>query len=101
MARPHVLWFDEYYNQSHYRLHDVLRIAKETGLLFVIGTSGATNLPRAIVDNTLARQGVVVDINPNANYFSEKLSGKKNGFWIQEQSGVVLPHLVEIMKEYL
>ncbi|NRB54253.1 MAG: NAD-dependent deacetylase [Saprospiraceae bacterium] len=101
MARPHVLWFDEYYNQSYYRLHDVLRIAKETGLLFVVGTSGATNLPRAIVNNTLARQGIVVDINPNSNYFSEKLSSKKNGFWIQGKSGVVLPRVVEIMKEHL
>ena len=49
LTRPHVLWFDEYYNQTYYRLHDVLRIAKQTGLLFVVGTSGATNLPRVLL----------------------------------------------------
>lgn len=101
MTRPHVLWFDERYNQVFYKLHDVLRIAKETGLLFVVGTSGATNLPRSIVENTLSRQGVVVDINPHENYFSEKLRSKKNGFWIQEKSGIVLPKLVEIIQNQM
>ena len=51
----------------------MLRIAKETGLLFIIGTSGATNLPQRIVQNTLARQGIVIDINPNENLFSQHL----------------------------
>ena len=70
-------------------------------MLFVVGTSGATNLPRAIVDKTLARQGVIIDINPHPNYFSEKLRTKKNGFWIPERSGKVLPELVELIRNSL
>lgn len=98
-SRPHVLWFDEYYDQKYYQLHDVLRIAKLSGLLFVIGTSGATNLPRMIVENTLRRQGIVIEINPNESYFSEKLTNKKNGYWIKEKSGKVLSELNRIIKE--
>lgn len=99
VSRPHVLWFDEYYDQKYYKLHDVLRIAKSTGLLFVVGTSGATNLPRMIVENTLRRQGIVIEINPNESYFSEKLVNKKNGYWIKEKSGKVLSELNRIIKE--
>lgn len=99
LCRPHVLWFDELYNEKFYKLHTVLRIAKKTDILFVIGTSGATNLPKRVVENVLANSGVVVDINPNENLFTMKLSQLKNGFWIQEKSGTALPELVELMKK--
>lgn len=83
-SRPHVLWFDEYYNDKYYHLGEVLRIAKNTGLLIVIGTSGATNLPRKIVENTIKRQGVIIDVNPNENEFSALLARWKNGYSIKD-----------------
>ena len=91
LTRPHVLWFDEYYNQKFYKLDSVLRIAKETSLLFLVGTSGATNLPKRIVDTILAKSSVVVDINPRENEFTHQLERAKNGYWIQGKSGEVLP----------
>lgn len=97
-TRPHVLWFDEYYNEHHFYLHQVLKIAKQTGLLFVIGTSGATNLPKRIVENTLARQGIVIDINPNKNLFSNHLNRIKNGYTINGKSTEILPLIKELIK---
>jgi len=99
-ARPHVLWFDEYYNEHQYHLHKVLRIAKSTGILFVIGTSGATNLPQMVVDNTLKRQGIVVDINPNKNLFSDRLENLKNGYSVKSTSSVALKELRELIAQF-
>lgn len=100
-TRPHVLWFDEYYNDKYYHLDRVMRIAKDAGLLFVIGTSGATNLPQEIVRRTLQRGGVVVDINPTDNLISAKLDHLKSGFAIRAKSTEALVYLEEFIREYI
>ena len=94
--RPHVLWFDEYYNEKYFKRDSVLRISKETGILFILGTSGATNLPRTVTENVLARNGMVVEVNIEDNYFSELLSDKKNGISIRQETS---PFLAELKGE--
>lgn len=98
-TRPHVLWFDESYNEYHYHLDSVLKIAKETGILFVIGTYGATNLPQRIVDNTLKRQGIVIDINPNENLFTSRLEKLKNGYIVKSKSSTALVELRKLITQ--
>jgi NAD-dependent deacetylase len=93
--RPHVLWFDEYYDEKYYKLDSSLRTAKETGLLLIVGTSGATNLPRRITETVLSRQGMIIDINPNNNYFSDIAREKKNGYVLKGKSSDILPEFVE------
>lgn len=94
--RPHVLWFDEYYNEKFFKKDSVLRISKETGILFVLGTSGETTLPQVIAKNVLAKSGTVVEININESYFSELLSNKANGIVINSKS---TPFLTELKTE--
>lgn len=99
--RPHVLWFDEYYNEKYFKRDSVLRISKQTGILFVIGTSGATNLPRMIVRNVLAKGGMVVEVNIEDSYFSELLRNKKNGMVIHQKSSPFLKKLNDEIKKQL
>ncbi|WP_343211282.1 SIR2 family NAD-dependent protein deacylase [Aquimarina litoralis] len=94
--RPHVLWFDEYYNEKFFKKDTVLRISKETGILFVLGTSGETTLPQVIAKNVLAKSGMVVEINIADSYFSELLKNKKNRIIIRSESS---PFLTELKKE--
>jgi NAD-dependent deacetylase len=54
-----------------------MRIARQTGLLLIIGTSGSTNLPQRIVSGVLSRHGMIIDINKNDNYFSELATKKE------------------------
>ncbi len=93
--RPHVLWFDEFYNEYYYKLDTVLNISKQTSLLFIIGTSGATNLPRRITENVLRKGGMIVDVNIADGYFSHILEGKDNGVIVQEKSSDFLTTLKE------
>lgn len=94
--RPHVLWFDEYYDEKYFKRDSVLRTSKYTGILFVIGTSGATTLPQMIVGKVLAKGGMVVEVNIEDSYFSKFLKGKKNGIVIKQKSS---PFLTELNKE--
>ena len=96
--RPHVLWFDEYYNEKFYKRDSVLRISKETGLLFILGTSGETTLPQVIAQNVLARSGMVVEVNIAESYFSKLLEGKKNGIVIKAESSPFLTELRDVIQ---
>lgn len=99
--RPHVLWFDEQYNEKYFKIDSVIKIAKQTGILFVIGTSGATNLPQRIAQNVLASNGMVVEVNIEESYFSELLNNKKRGFVIKQKSTPFLEELyAEINKRW-
>lgn len=99
--RPHVLWFDEYYNEKYFKLDSSMRLAKETGLLLIVGTSGATTLPQRIVERVLSRQGIIIDINPNENYFSELLENKKSGYALKGKSSDILPEFVQFFKSLM
>jgi NAD-dependent deacetylase len=91
--RPHVLWFDECYNEKYYKLDSALQISNATGILFILGTSGTTNLPQQIVNIVLNNGGMVVEINTEDSYFSENLRDEKNGLVIKGESS---PYLTEL-----
>lgn len=96
-SRPHVLFFDESYNEEHYRFYSSLNTARDTDLLIVVGTSGATNLPNQIVHEVLNHGGMIVDINIEENPFSRLAAKSAHGFFLQEPSATALPALLEIM----
>ena len=98
MSRPHVLWFDESYDERFFRFESSLRRAEETDLLLVIGTSGATNLPMQ-VGALVARKGAaLIDVNPETNPFSEMARSTPNGYYHQGASGEILPQIVELLR---
>ncbi len=99
ILRPHVLWFDEYYNEKYFKKNTVLRISKTTGILFIIGTSGATTLPQVVAQNVLSRNGIVVEVNMEASYFSTLLKNKKNGIVINTNSSNFLTALRDKIAE--
>ncbi len=99
--RPHVLWFDEYYNELYYKFDTALTIAKESQLLFILGSSGATTLPQMIAERVLAKGGMVVDVNINESYFSQLLKSHKNGIAINSKSSPFLLELEGLIKQIL
>lgn len=44
-TRPHVLWFDEHYDEELFRAQSALSVAREAQLLVVVGTTLQTSLP--------------------------------------------------------
>ncbi len=99
--RPHVLWFDETYNEHYYRAASALKVARETSLLLVVGTSGATNLPLQVAAQVHAASGIIIDINPEPNPFSHLAEQSVQGGFIQQPAASILPQIIDILKPML
>lgn len=93
--RPHVLWFDEYYDEENYRADSALRAAGRAALLLVVGTSGATNLPAQIGEIAWRRAIPIVDVNPDDNPFAELAT--RRGFVARGPSGAWLPGIARAL----
>jgi NAD-dependent deacetylase len=91
--RPHVLWFDECYDEANYRLESALRAAEAADLLLVVGTSGATNLPNQIGRLAYARGAALVDVNPEENPFSSLAQRSERGFFARGKACERLPEI--------
>ena len=96
-TRPHVLLFDESYNEHHYHFYSSLHTARQTSLLIIVGTAGATNLPNQVAREVYRNDGIIVDINIEPNPFSQLAQGTQRGFFIQQSSATALPELLAIM----
>jgi NAD-dependent deacetylase len=92
--RPHVLFFDEFYDEENYRMDSALRAAARADLLLVVGTSGATNLPMQIGELAWRRGTAMVDVNPEANPFSQLAEDLPTGFFARGSACERLPEIV-------
>jgi NAD-dependent deacetylase len=92
--RPHVLWFDETYNEHHYHFESTIAAARRTALLLVIGTSGATNLPNQVVAEVIRNNGYLIDINIETNPFGQLAQQYPKGLAIRHPSAAALERLV-------
>ena len=101
MTRPHVLWFDEFYNEHFFRADSASRWADRTDLLLVVGTSGATTLPMQVGDLVYRKKdAVIVDVNPVANPFRRLAERHPNGIVLDGNSGEVIPRIVSLMASF-
>ena len=99
IVRPNVLLFDEYYNERLYKQESAIETALNTRVLFIVGTTGTTNLPNQIASTAIYRGSAIVDINIETNDFSDLASDQTNGFSLQGKSGEILPMIEEMLKE--
>jgi NAD-dependent deacetylase len=91
-ARPHVLWFDEYYDEPRFRADTAMNAARDAAVLVVVGTAGATNLPMQI-GHAVARSGApIIDINTDDNPFAE-LAVRTDGRAVRGGAATLLPAL--------
>jgi len=89
-TRPHVLWFDETYNEGHYRSESALQELLNSDWLVVIGTSGATFLP-SLMGEIAARQGMpLLNVDPEASPFAA-VAGKRGWHWRGPAARLVPP----------
>ena len=99
LSRPHVLWFDEVYNEPFYRLTSTLAVARGTDLLIVAGTSGTTNLPNKVAWEVSRRyNALIVDVNIDVNPFAA-LAARQGGFAVTGTCGQVLPEILALFQE--
>ena len=92
-ARPHVLWFDEMYNEEHFRFESAQVAAQRAALLIIVGSQGTTNLPSMVASMCLQRGVPVIVVDPAEGRFTEALRGR--GHHLRGPAGEWVPALVE------
>lgn len=66
-SRPHVLWFDEFYESAHYRFDEAQRAVANASLCITAGTSGGVPLAARLA-TIAARAGAnLIDVNTRDN----------------------------------
>lgn len=96
-TRPHVLWFDECYEEQLYRSQTAIDAAARCDLMVVVGTSGAAAIPYHMAA-ALPEHAIMIDINPDHNPFAEHAldRGKYGkGLWLQGRGSQWVPALVD------
>lgn len=74
-CRPHVLWFDEMYDEANYRMYSAMGLASSASLVVVCGTSGAARAPALAVQSALENGASIIDVGPESNPFREIAAG--------------------------
>ncbi|MEO8701703.1 MAG: Sir2 family NAD-dependent protein deacetylase [Kofleriaceae bacterium] len=94
MTRPHVLWFDESYDEPRFHLDTVRRIAPQARLLIVAGTSAQTNLPWQVVTLAARAGATIVDINVEDNPFGD-IAAQTGGAIVRAPAAAVLTEIAD------
>jgi len=96
LSRPHVLWFDECYDEPLFRAESAIRWARDADLLLVVGTAGATTLPMRIGEIFFSRkETILLDVNPDPNPFRRLAEIHPNGLALPGKSGEMIPAFLE------
>lgn len=96
-ARPHILWFDEYYNEMLYRSTTAMTAAASCDLLLIIGTSGAASLPMHATAEAARAGAAIVNLDPYDNDFAVFARDSSRGHWVQGKSAIELPAIVDYL----
>lgn len=97
-ARPHVLWFDEYYDEDRFRADSAMQAALHADLVVVVGTAGATNLPMQIAAVAARRQVPLIDVNLDPdNPFARHATSDGPGASLVGSATEVLPSLAAVL----
>jgi NAD-dependent deacetylase len=96
-TRPHVLWFDECYDETHYKFESSIYAARITDLLIVVGTSAQTNLPLQIGYSVTMKGGVIIDVNPETNTFSHLAQQGAGGHFLKGTACEYIPPLIDFL----
>ncbi len=97
--RPHVLWFDEVYDEARYRWESSLSAAARAELLLIVGTTGSTNLPLQVAAIAAERGAAVVVVNPEPSVFSELAERTDRGIFLRGTAGHWVPRVAAALTE--
>lgn len=94
LARPHVLWFDESYDEEYYSWNSSIGAAAAAALFVVIGTSGTTNLPMQMASVAVGRGTPFIVINPDPSGFTLMAERVPHGHVLTGTAGALVPSLM-------
>jgi NAD-dependent deacetylase len=93
--RPHVLWFDEFYDEPLFRYHSSVYAAETAAALVVVGTSGATALPSRMCETAVMRKVPLIVVDPQPTPFGALATNSGCGISLQGTACELVPMLAD------
>lgn len=95
--RPHILLFDEYYDEENFFFDSSIKAAEECGLLIIVGTTLATGLPQNILTAAQSVRALCLNVNISDHLDFQTPLGVPE--FIEGSASVVLPSIVSVFEE--
>ena len=92
-SRPHVLWFDEMYDEPRYRFKSSMNAMIGADALVVIGTSGATTLPSLLVQTSVRTGTPLLVVDPGDSVFTEAAETAPHGLHARGTAVEMVPRI--------
>ena len=96
-GRPHVLWFDEFYDEARFRFDSSVAVARRAAAVITVGTTATTNLPWHVVEAAVRAGAALIDVNPNDNPFADIARRIPRGAWIRDSAVAAVPELASAL----
>jgi NAD-dependent deacetylase len=97
LARPHVLWFDESYDEALFRYESSMSAARRAAMLVVVGTSGATTLPNHLVSAAAQRGIPLICVNPDESPFTRVTARLERGLVLRGTATEWMPRVARAL----
>ena len=92
-ARPHVLWFDEMYDEARYRFESSMNATTGADALIVIGTSGATTLPTLLVQAAIRNGMALLVVDSGDSVFTRAAESAPRGLHVRGTATRMVPRI--------
>lgn len=97
LTRPHVLWFDESYDEPLFRYESSMDAARRAAMLVVVGTSGATTLPNHLVSVAAQRGLPLICIGPDESPFTRLTESLAHGLVLRGTATEWMPKVARAL----
>ncbi len=92
-SRPHVLWFDEFYDEENYGLATAQRAVAAATLCITAGTSGGVPIAGRLAGIAERAGATLIDVNTRDNPL-RSLAARRGGF-IEGSATLAIPAIAE------
>lgn len=98
VMRPHVLWFDEFYDEANYGIISAERAVARASLCVTAGTSGGVPIAERLATIASRAGALLVDVNPDDTAL-RRLAVTAGGHAIAGSAGDVFPELASAISD--
>lgn len=97
VTRPHVLFFDEVYDEENYQITTARRAMAGATLCITVGTSGGVPIAERLAGIADGSGAILVDVNPDNNAL-RRLAFQVGGFAITQDASAGLAMIIEAVQ---
>jgi NAD-dependent deacetylase len=97
LMRPHVLWFDEFYDEANYGIRTAQGAVARASICITAGTSGGVPIAERLATIAAKAGATLIDLNPRDNAL-RRLALDRGGHALEGSAGQVLPELAAVVR---